>query len=242
MGHRGRPPAGGSGDPSPVTAIGVVHAMGAVLEELDGEATLRGRRVVVQGAGHVGASARAAPRGRGCARRCRRPLPRARAAPSSSAHGVEALPVDACARRAVRRPRALRAGWRGERRDWCPPAVPRDLRGREQPARRPRRRRRRSRRGGSSTPPTSSPTPAASSTSRRSSPVTTGQRALAATARIGDTTRRVFEHAVAEGVAPARAAEALAPRRIAEEGGGRRWRPGDAAAWTNGEPLRTLRP
>ena len=31
---------GGSGDPSPVTAIGVVHAMGAVLEQLDGEPTL----------------------------------------------------------------------------------------------------------------------------------------------------------------------------------------------------------
>ena len=95
----------------------------------------------------------------------------------------------------------------------------------------------------SSTPPTSSPTPAASSTSPRSSLATTGSgRSCTRAAGIGDTMRRVFEHARAEGVAPARAAEELARRRIVEEGSGRRWRPGDPAAWTNGEPLRTLRP
>jgi glutamate dehydrogenase/leucine dehydrogenase len=41
---------GGSGDPSPVTAVGVVCGMRAVCE-----GSLRGKRVVVQGAGHVGA-------------------------------------------------------------------------------------------------------------------------------------------------------------------------------------------
>src|SRR5215510_11276226 len=46
---------GGSGDPSPVTAWGVLHAMHAVCAHLDGDRELRGRRVVVQGAGHVGA-------------------------------------------------------------------------------------------------------------------------------------------------------------------------------------------
>jgi leucine dehydrogenase len=46
---------GGSGDPSPVTAAGVVHAMRAVCVALDGDASLGGRRVVVQGSGHVGA-------------------------------------------------------------------------------------------------------------------------------------------------------------------------------------------
>jgi len=45
---------GGSGDPSPMTAYGVVQAMGAVLEELDGDSTLAGKRVVVDGVGHVG--------------------------------------------------------------------------------------------------------------------------------------------------------------------------------------------
>jgi glutamate dehydrogenase/leucine dehydrogenase len=62
------------------------------------------------------------------------------------------------------------------------------------------------------------------------------------TAKIADTLRRVFEIARAEGVAPGHAAEQLARRRIAEEGAGRRFRPGDPAAWTNGEPLRSLRP
>jgi glutamate dehydrogenase/leucine dehydrogenase len=45
------PDAGGSGDPSPVTAFGVLHGMYAVL----GTRSLDGRRVAVQGAGHVGA-------------------------------------------------------------------------------------------------------------------------------------------------------------------------------------------
>ncbi len=46
---------GGSGDPSPVTAYGVMCAMRATMAELDGEPTLRDRHVVVQGVGHVGA-------------------------------------------------------------------------------------------------------------------------------------------------------------------------------------------
>jgi leucine dehydrogenase len=45
------PAHGGSGDPSPVTAFGVLYAMRAAL----GAASLAGRSVVVQGAGHVGA-------------------------------------------------------------------------------------------------------------------------------------------------------------------------------------------
>jgi leucine dehydrogenase len=44
------PADGGSGDPSPVTAFGVVHAMRASL----GVESLAGLSVVVQGAGHVG--------------------------------------------------------------------------------------------------------------------------------------------------------------------------------------------
>jgi leucine dehydrogenase len=45
---------GGSGDPSPMTAIGVLAAMHAVARKLDGDRSLAGKRVVVQGAGHVG--------------------------------------------------------------------------------------------------------------------------------------------------------------------------------------------
>jgi glutamate dehydrogenase/leucine dehydrogenase len=44
------PARGGSGDPSPVTALGVVHGMRAALDE-----SLKDKRVVIQGAGHVGA-------------------------------------------------------------------------------------------------------------------------------------------------------------------------------------------
>jgi len=49
------PANGGSGDPSPVTAWGVVHAMYATCDEAFGDPDLFERRVVVQGAGHVGA-------------------------------------------------------------------------------------------------------------------------------------------------------------------------------------------
>jgi leucine dehydrogenase len=49
------PARGGSGDPSPVTAWGVLHGMHAVCAEVFGARELSGRRVVVQGAGHVGA-------------------------------------------------------------------------------------------------------------------------------------------------------------------------------------------
>jgi glutamate dehydrogenase/leucine dehydrogenase len=48
------PARGGSGDPSPVTAYGVLHGMRAGCERVFGSADLRGRSVVVQGAGHVG--------------------------------------------------------------------------------------------------------------------------------------------------------------------------------------------
>jgi leucine dehydrogenase len=46
---------GGSGDPSPFTALGVEAAMEAVCETLFGTTSLRGRSVAVVGLGHVGA-------------------------------------------------------------------------------------------------------------------------------------------------------------------------------------------
>jgi glutamate dehydrogenase/leucine dehydrogenase len=45
---------GGSGDPSPATAWGVLHAMYAVAESLWGDPSLEGRHVVISGAGKVG--------------------------------------------------------------------------------------------------------------------------------------------------------------------------------------------
>ncbi len=45
---------GGSGDPSPFTALGVLQGMKACAEEVFGSPTLGGRTVAVQGLGHVG--------------------------------------------------------------------------------------------------------------------------------------------------------------------------------------------
>jgi leucine dehydrogenase len=45
---------GGSGDPSPVTAYGVYMGMKASQKELSGSDSLTGKKVVVQGVGHVG--------------------------------------------------------------------------------------------------------------------------------------------------------------------------------------------
>ena len=68
------------------------------------------------------------------------------------------------------------------------------------------------------------------------------ERALARTAAIGATVTEVFEATRELGLAPGRVARRLARDRVEREGAGRRWRPGDPTAWTNGEPLRTLRP
>jgi valine dehydrogenase (NAD+) len=49
------PARGGSGDPSPMTAFGVMCGMQAACDVAFGSSDLRDRKVVVQGAGHVGA-------------------------------------------------------------------------------------------------------------------------------------------------------------------------------------------
>lgn len=46
--------AGGSGDPSPVTALGIISAMDACLDFATGKTSLAGKRVAVQGVGKVG--------------------------------------------------------------------------------------------------------------------------------------------------------------------------------------------
>ena len=45
---------GGSGDPSPITALGVFMGIKAALKELQGNDSVAGKSVVVQGIGHVG--------------------------------------------------------------------------------------------------------------------------------------------------------------------------------------------
>jgi leucine dehydrogenase len=44
---------GGGGDPSPVTALGVYLGMKAAMKELTGNDSLKGKKIAVQGAGHV---------------------------------------------------------------------------------------------------------------------------------------------------------------------------------------------
>jgi glutamate dehydrogenase/leucine dehydrogenase len=69
------------------------------------------------------------------------------------------------------------------------------------------------------------------------------ERALASTARIEATMTRVFACAAEWGIAPGRAAERIARERMASESlPGGRWEPGDPAAWTGGAPLTRLRP
>ena len=230
---------GGSGDPSPVTAAGVVHAMHAVGAALDGEPSLRGRRVVIQGGGHVGSHL------------ARRLL----------AEGAEVSVSDALESRATALARELpvtvipadRAVFAP-----CDILAPCALGGVFDDETIPRLAcraivgaannqlgavgadRQLARRGILYAP---------------DFVVNAGgiiniaeefvgydrDRALASVARIEDTTARVLATAAEHDVTPLEAAERLARERIASEGSGR-WEPGSPAAWTNGEPLRRLRP
>jgi glutamate dehydrogenase/leucine dehydrogenase len=68
-------------------------------------------------------------------------------------------------------------------------------------------------------------------------------RALDAARGIEATMTRLFASARTWGVAPGRAADRIARERIAHEPFGTgRWEPGDPTAWTDGAPLRSLRP
>jgi leucine dehydrogenase len=231
---------GGSGDPSPVTAIGVVAAMRAVARELDGDSSLAGKRVVVQGAGHVGSN-------------LVRLLVEAGASVGVAdvdadrvdqlvrAYGVDPLecetvvdqPCDVlapCALGAVLdratvpqlRCRAIAGAANNQLVDAATDEALAD-------------------RGIVYAPDFVANAGGIINIAEEF----TGydrERALARTNTIEDTMARVFALARELGVPPGRAAEAMARRRIAEEGAGRRWRPGDPAAWTNGAPLRSLRP
>jgi leucine dehydrogenase len=68
------------------------------------------------------------------------------------------------------------------------------------------------------------------------------ERALRRTEEIGATVHHVLQDARSAGVPPGRAAVRMARARIDSEGSDRRWEPGDPAAWTGGAPLRNLRP
>ncbi len=48
------PQAGGAGDSGPITGLGVYHALRATCDEMDGNSSLAGRRILIQGIGSVG--------------------------------------------------------------------------------------------------------------------------------------------------------------------------------------------
>jgi len=231
---------GGSGDPSPFTAVGVVAAMRAALRELGDEPTLEGRRVVVQGAGHVGAH-------------LTRLLVEAGAAVTVAdvradrvdalqrAHGVDATAADAalqgecdilapCALGAVLTeglvPRLrCRAVVGAANNQLAAPDVDDALAAR-----------------GIVYAPDFVANAGGIINLAEEFVGYDADRALTRTERIEHTMTGVFALATELRVPPGRAAETMAERRIAKEGARRRWRPGDPAAWTGGEPLRTLRP
>jgi glutamate dehydrogenase/leucine dehydrogenase len=231
---------GGSGDPSPVTAFGVLCAMRAVVAELDGEASVAGRHVVVQGAGHVGSHLARLLVAEG-ARVTASDLFPERADALASELGIAtvaygdalATPCDIFA------PCALGGALDAESvaQVRCRAVV------------------------GAANNQLATPAvdPLLAERGVLYAPdfvVNAGgiinlaeefvgydrDRALARTAGIEATTTRVLAYAREHELTPSTAAERLARQRIAEEGRGRRWQPGDPAAWTNGEPLRFLRP
>jgi len=231
---------GGSGDPSPMTAYGVVQAMGAVLEELDGDSTLAGKRVVVDGVGHVGTH-----------------LARLLAETGARVAVADVNPerVDALVREigveALRVEHALK--------EPCEILAPCALGGVLNEKTIPQLQCRAVCGAANNQLADAADDDALARRGILYAPdfvVNAGgiinlaeefvgydrQRAAKRTAQIADTVRRVFDLARTERVPPGRAAEQLARRRIAEAGAGHRFRPGDAAAWTNGAPLRNLRP
>ncbi len=230
---------GGSGDPSPVTALGVLHAMRAVRTALDGDASLRGCRVVVQGSGHVGSqlarrlvtagaevvvSDLFESRAEGLARELGATMvdaddalvtPCDILAPCAlgDVFDDETIPRLRC--RAIVGAANNQLGVIGADRMLAARGI----------------------------------LYAPDFVANAGGIINIAEefvgydreRALARAAEIEGTTARVLALADEQDITPSRAAERIARRRIAEEGANRRWLPGDPAAWTNGAPLRSLR-
>jgi glutamate dehydrogenase/leucine dehydrogenase len=231
---------GGSGDPSPLTAFGVVCAMRAVAAELDGEAALADRRVVVQGVGHVGTYLARLLVAEG-AQVTVTDLFAPRADALARELGVVVVPHD----QALELP--------------CDILAPCALGGVLDAATIPRLQCRAV--VGAANNQLAGPglDTALADRAILFAPdfvVNAGgiinvaeefvgydrERAQTRTAGIEATTTRVFAYAREHQLTPQRAAEVMARRRIAEDGSGHRWEPGDSAAWTRGQPLRFLRP
>jgi len=231
---------GGSGDPSPVTAYGVVHAMRAVGSALDGDASLRGRRVVIQGSGHVGSHLARLLVAEG-AEVVVSDLFEPRADALARELGVERVGIDAtlvtpCD---ILAPCALGDVFDDE-------SIPR-LRCRAIVGAANNQLgvigadRMLAARGIIYAPDFVANAGGIINIAEEFVGYDR-ERALAHAAGIETTTARVLALAAERGITPLRAADHLARTRLADEGATRPWEPGDPAAWTNGEPLRTLRP
>jgi glutamate dehydrogenase/leucine dehydrogenase len=232
---------GGSGDPSPVTAVGVLHGMHAVAEQLWGDRSLANRRVVVQGAGHVGVHLVALLVDAGASVAVADVDP-ARVDMLVAQYGVDVLdaedavgePCDILAPCALGAVLTIESVTRLRCAAVCGAAnnqlldetvgdalVDREI---------------------LYAPDFVVNAGGIINIAQEWAPGGyTKERALDAARAIEATTGRVLREARDRSVSPARAALDIAKRRIAEEGKGRRWYPGDPAAWTNGRPLTTLR-
>ncbi|MGZ4801734.1 MAG: Leu/Phe/Val dehydrogenase [Acidimicrobiia bacterium] len=233
--------AGGSGDPSPITAFGVHRGMRAAAEVRWGDPSLRDRHVVVQGAGKVGAALSALLVGEG-ATVAVADVDDARVRELVRTVGVDAIPVaDAvsepcdvlapCALGSVVTPESIEtlhceiicggANNQLESEEMDDALAARGI----------------------LYAPDFVVNAGGILNIAEEFTGYSRERALVSTARIEETVARVFASAEEWGLAPGRAAERMARERIATEAcPGGRWEPGDAAAWTEGMPLTRLRP
>jgi glutamate dehydrogenase/leucine dehydrogenase len=232
---------GGSGDPSPVTAYGVQCAMRASARERWGDPSLRDRRIVVQGAGHVGS-------------RLARLLVDAGA--SVAVADVDAARVDRLVRELGVDPIAAD----GAVLERCDILAPCALGGVVNAETVNELRCEIVCGGANNQLASDEMDDALAARSVLYAPdfvVNAGgilniaeeftgyshDRAIASAARIEGTVARVLEIAREQQIPPGRAAIELARARLVEEAlPSGRWEPGDPAAWTGGEPLTHLRP
>lgn len=233
--------AGGSGDPSPVTAFGVHRALRAAAQERWGDPSLRDRHVVVQGAGKVG-SALSELLVRDGATVAVADVDEARVRELVRTVGVDSIPAaDAlnepcdvlapCALGSVVTPETIDAlhceiicG--GANNQLASDEIDDELAMRD-----------------ILYVPDFVANAGGILNIAEEFTGYSRDRALASTAGIEATVARVLALAREWGLAPGRAAQRIARERIAAEARpGGRWEPGQPAAWTNGRPLTRLRP